>query len=119
MRMAALAAMGLASCTAPNPDYVPSPTGCMVGSRGCTGTRPVVCVPGDGGTRLNNATCPSAAACSDGACVPTNGQCRSDLCLQFGSRQLCFLACSVDADCSPTQRCRKLPVTVTGVQGTI
>ncbi|MSP61215.1 MAG: hypothetical protein EXR72_12890 [Myxococcales bacterium] len=50
------------------------------------------------------------------------GQCRSNLCLVAGGpspRQVCFLACQTDDDCSKPLTCRKFSVTVTGVQGTL
>ncbi len=170
MRMAALVAMGLASCTAPNPDFQPPSTGCSAGQRSCSGARPVECDPTDGGTRLLNAACPSSGGCEAGRCVPPDGaqpcnheqaclpggscmpfvdpqsgnlatfcapaegetpgglpctqpgECRSDTCLHFNNSQfkrLCYLACQSDGDCTPPQRCRPIPVTVTGVQGTI
>src|SRR5579871_4618098 len=89
MRMAALVAMSLASCTAPNPDFLPPSTGCMVGARGCSGARPVVCEPADGGTGLRNASCPSAGGCSDGWCVPPTGA----------------KPCARELDCAPGGAC--------------
>lgn len=58
------------ACTTANPDYVPPSSGCVLGERACLEGVPVECVPGDGGSRLEPAACPTAATCAAGHCAP-------------------------------------------------
>jgi hypothetical protein len=88
-RVATLLALGCASCTAHNPDYLPPLTGCTAGERACSADRPLVCDPVDGGTALEAAQCPSAGTCSDGHCAPPVGA----------------TPCTRQADCTAGQVC--------------
>ncbi len=70
MARMALLALCMASCTAPNPDFLPPATGCTAGVRSCSGTRPVVCAAEASGTVLTNQTCPTGGGCQGGHCIP-------------------------------------------------
>src|SRR4051794_27787576 len=71
VKQMATLAVGLAACTAHNPDYSPMVTGCTAGERTCSGGRPVECdASGDCGTLLANARCPAGGGCANGRCIP-------------------------------------------------
>jgi hypothetical protein len=68
-------------CTANNPSYVgPLAMGCMLGERSCSGSRPVECIPVDGGTELRNVLCPTGGTCQAGRCSPpaNAAECKRD-----------------------------------------
>jgi hypothetical protein len=88
MRWAAVMAL-VAGCTSTNPDYIPPATGCAPGERACVTARPVECVPGDGGTYLRRAVCPTAGGCVGGRCSPPAGA----------------KACARESDCLATETC--------------
>jgi len=101
-----------------------------------------ICVP-SGSTCDSTADCSSGQACTvfvdlddpsalatycagstgfkpGGSSCSSHEQCASGLCLQRGTRWLCFAACSDGHDCwDPSHRCASVYLTVNGVQAEV